>query len=125
MSTATPETARKAMQLRPDLIRYFEARPKQTVYLADLEKIRPDASKSGLQNAARMLGTVIPLETITAGQAWRYRPDWPTPTNAGPPQQGEKVGDAVIFTLAGKLANGTLILEDENGQAYKAVPISI
>ncbi len=125
-STAeTPTNRTKTMQLRPDLIRFFEARPKQTVYLADLQKMRPDASKSGLQNAVRMLGTVIPLEVITAGQAWRFRPDWPTPTPAGPPQEGEKVGASLIFNLAGKLANGTLILEDADGQTYKAVPISI
>ena len=123
--TNEPTTRRKAMQLRPDLIRHFEERPRQTVYLVDLENLRPDASKSGLQNAVRLLGTVIPLEVITAGQAWRYRPDWPTPTTAGPPQEGDKVGDSLIFNLAGKLANGTLILEDTEGRTYKAVPIDI
>lgn len=129
-TTPTETTESRTYQLRPDLLRHFESNPGKTIYIDDLIKLRPDASKSGIQNATRALTTIAPIEILTAGRAWRYRADWPTPSNtpvspapvSAPPPPSDEV---VLFRKVGVLANGAIILEDEDSKTYIAKPFQL
>ena len=81
-----------------------------TVTLSEIMKVT-SLTKDQVQNGVNNLRTRhgFNIETLVAGNAWKYMPTGPAPTG---PQR-------TMFELVGQAKAG-LVIQDEDGKLYKA-----
>jgi hypothetical protein len=99
-------------------MQYMSERPNEIVYLskmaADL-KIESRQARNAIYNLrnTKRGGWEKGLETIVGGDAWRWNSDVASQANSS----------GQLFEQVGVRKNGDILIEDENGKLYRAVPM--
>jgi len=130
--------------MRPHIRKEFTSNPNKTVWVTDLKRaIREgnpkardgaDIRTTSIQNAVRQMRMEgFPLEIVEYGNAWKYMPNGVSPEVQKPaaseaePQPAKPVSappaPKTLFEYLAVRRDGSLLLEDENGQLYSATPL--
>lgn len=110
------------------LLRYLTAHPGGALYRAEIAAdtgLTEERVRTGMANLRHSdkLGAREALETVVAGQVWRWHPN-KARTEPEVPEQRKPERARRIFEEVGTLKDGAIVQQDEDGNLYRAVELT-
>lgn len=125
-ATPTQETARKRNQMQPAILKLFTDLEGEVVHIDQIVADHPDWALASVRASIRALMAKVgetgsgTIHVVIQGQAWRYVAEHElveAKADSRPAMQ------AHTFKLIGQTEEGPIVLQDDTGRLWKAMPL--